>query len=187
MAALPVTISTAMVSPIARPVPRIIAAVIPESAPGTITLLKVCQRVAPTASDPSRNSFGTEEMASSETEMIVGSAMIPSNIDPASHDSPVGTSNEILIQFVRIIRPKNPYTTEGIPASSSIAGLMTAFTRGGASSDMKSALPIPNGTARTIAPTVTRRVPTISVKIPYEGGVPVGFHERPVRKSQTPA
>ena len=56
MAAFPATMSTAMVSPTARPIPRMIAAAMPESAAGTRTLLTVCQRVAPMARDPSLNS-----------------------------------------------------------------------------------------------------------------------------------
>ncbi len=134
IAAFPVTMRTAMVSPMARPMPRMIAAVIPESAPGTMTRAMVCQCVAPTANDPSRNSRGTVAIASSEMLMMVGSAMMPSSMDPASHDSPEGTSNVTRIQFVRTIRPKNPSTTEGIPARSSVAGFASCFTRGDASS-----------------------------------------------------
>ncbi len=64
------------------------------------------------------------------------------------------------------IRPKNPYTTDGIPASSSMAGLMTSFTRGEASSAIYTAVPIESGTAITIEPRVTSRVPTIRGAIP---------------------
>ena len=93
MAAFPATIMTAMVSPTARPMPRMIAAAIPERAAGTRTRLMVCQRVAPMASDPSLYSWGTEEMASSDTLTIVGSAMMPSRTEAASQVSPVGRSN----------------------------------------------------------------------------------------------
>ncbi|KAF5037333.1 hypothetical protein DSECCO2_565740 [anaerobic digester metagenome] len=108
IAALPVTIRTAMVSPMARPMPRMIAAVIPENAAGTTTCRIVCHRVAPRASDPSRNSRGTLLIASSETEMIVGRAMIPSRIEPASIDSPDGASNVTRSHSTRTTRPKNP-------------------------------------------------------------------------------
>ncbi len=165
-AAFPVTIRTAMVSPIALPIPRMIAAVIPERAAGMITLLIVCQPVAPIASEPSLNSRGTELIASSETLTIVGSAIIPRRIDPASQVSPVGTSKETRIQLVSTTSPKKPYTTEGMPASSSTAGLIMVRRRGPASSEMKMALAIPSGTARTMAPIITRIVPTISERIP---------------------
>ena len=108
IAVFPVTIRTAMVSPIARPIPRMIAAAMPESAPGTMTRLIVCQRVAPTAREPSRYSQGTELMASSDTLMIVGSAMTPRRIDPASQVWPLGILNVIRINVLRTIRPKKP-------------------------------------------------------------------------------
>ena len=53
-AALPVTIITAIVSPMARPTPSIIAVRMPERAAGTVTRQMVCQRVAPNASAASR-------------------------------------------------------------------------------------------------------------------------------------
>ena len=115
-AAFPVTIRTAMVSPTALPIPRMMAAVIPDRAAGVTTLLMVCQCVAPRANDASRYSRGAEEIASSETLMIVGSAITPRRMDPASQVSPLGTAKFTRIQSVRTIRPKNPNTTEGIPA-----------------------------------------------------------------------
>ena len=136
IAAFPATIMTAMVSPTARPMPRMMAAAMPESAAGTRTRLMVCQRVAPMASDPSLYSWGTELMASSETLTIVGSAMMPRRTEAASQVSPVGRSNATRIKLVRTMRPKNPYTTEGIPASSSMAGLRIFFIRGEASSEI---------------------------------------------------
>jgi len=136
IAAFPVTMSTAIVSPMARPIPRMIAALMPESAAGTITLRTVCQWFAPRARLPSLNSRGTELMASSATLVIVGMAMIARRIEPASQLDPEGWSKAMRIQSVRRIRPKNPYTTEGMPASSSTAGLMTAFVRGPAISAM---------------------------------------------------
>ncbi len=53
-AALPVTIMTAMVSPMARPMPSMTAVTMPERAAGTTTRQMVCQRVAPMASEASR-------------------------------------------------------------------------------------------------------------------------------------
>ena len=183
MGAFPVTISTAIVSPTARPMPRMNAAVMPERAEGTTTCEMVCHRVVPRARLPSLYSFGTAEMASSETLIIVGRAMMPRRTDPASQVSPVGTEKFTRIKSVRTIRPKNPYTTDGIPARSSIAGLNMAFTRGEASSAMTIAHAIPRGAAMTIAPMVTRTVPTHSGRVPYAGIVPVGFQVASKRNS----
>ena len=108
MAALPVTIITAMVSPIALPIPRIMAAVIPDRAEGTITLLIVCHLVAPIDREASRYSMGTELIASSDTLIIVGNAIIPRRIEPANQHSPDGLSNDTLNQSVNTINPKNP-------------------------------------------------------------------------------
>jgi len=52
-AALPATMITAIVSPTARPMPRMTLAMIPDLAAGIITMRVVCQRVAPRAIDPS--------------------------------------------------------------------------------------------------------------------------------------
>ncbi len=89
--AFPVTMITAIVSPTALPIPRMIAAVIPGSAAGSRTRAIVCQWVAPSAREPSFRNLGMELNASSETLMIVGRAMMPRRIDPARTDSPLGT------------------------------------------------------------------------------------------------
>jgi hypothetical protein len=52
--ALPATMITAMVSPMARPIPRITAATSPDRAARKRTMVTVCQRVAPRAIEPSR-------------------------------------------------------------------------------------------------------------------------------------
>src|SRR5665648_724750 len=69
-AALPVTIITVMVSPMARPIPSITAVEIPEIAAGTVMRYMVCHLVAPSASDPSFKNDGTECIASSDMDMI---------------------------------------------------------------------------------------------------------------------
>ncbi len=130
IAAFPVTMSTAMVSPRALPVPRMMAAVIPEKAEGITTRLMVCHRVAPMARLPSRNSCGTALMASSETEVMVGRAMIARRMEPASQVRPDSRLKVTCRNPVNTIRPKKPYTTEGIPARSSMAGLRTLLIRG---------------------------------------------------------
>ena len=47
----PVAINTVIVSPIARPIPNIQAAIIPERAAGIFTRITVCHLVAPKASE----------------------------------------------------------------------------------------------------------------------------------------
>ncbi|MEZ4717019.1 MAG: hypothetical protein R2851_13180 [Caldilineaceae bacterium] len=59
LAALPVTIITAMVSPMARPTPSMTAVIRPGRAAGNTTRQMVCHWVAPMASAPSRYSLGT--------------------------------------------------------------------------------------------------------------------------------
>jgi len=66
---LPMTIKTAIVSPIAFPIPKTIAANIPERALGNITFFIVCNCVAPRASEPSLYSFGTARIESSDMLM----------------------------------------------------------------------------------------------------------------------
>ncbi|KAF5037332.1 hypothetical protein DSECCO2_565730 [anaerobic digester metagenome] len=48
------------------------------------------------------------------------------------------------------------------------------------------AVAIERGTATTIAPVVTSRVPTIRGRIPKTGGSKVGFQVSPVRNGQIP-
>ena len=84
IAAFPVTIRTTIVSPIALPTPSITAAEIPEIAAGIMTLYMVCHLVAPSASEPCFRVLGTELIASSDMVTIVGSAIIPSIMEPVS-------------------------------------------------------------------------------------------------------
>ena len=58
-AAPPATMSTVIVSPIARLIPKMIAVDIPEPAAGITTLTSVCHLFAPTANDASLNERGT--------------------------------------------------------------------------------------------------------------------------------
>ena len=134
----PVTIMTAIVSPMALPIPRMAAAEIPDIAAGTMTLIVVSQRVAPMARDASLYEWGTECMASSETDMTVGRAMIPRSIEPASQDS-LNTSwfSKMSLRKGSSTRtPKNPYTTEGIPAKTSHTGFRMLRILGEAISEM---------------------------------------------------
>ena len=68
IAALPEAISTIMVSPTDRASPSRIPAATPAPAAGNVTVHAVCQRVAPSAKEASRNERGTARSASSQTE-----------------------------------------------------------------------------------------------------------------------
>ena len=80
--------------------------------------------------------------------------MMPSSTDAVSIVFPftpkicltAGTSTHI---------PKNPYTTDGIPAIRLINGLMTLYAFGGQNFDKNIAVRSPIGTPITIAPAVT--------------------------------
>jgi len=81
---LPVAISTIMVSPTARPMPIITAEKMPGLAVGSTTPISVCQGVAPSASEPSDRCLGTEKIASSAIEKMVGITAMPMAIPTTS-------------------------------------------------------------------------------------------------------
>ncbi len=65
--------STIIVSPTARPKPIMTAEKIPGLAVGSTTRIAVCQRVAPSASEPARRCCGT--LASESSAMVKMSGM----------------------------------------------------------------------------------------------------------------
>src|SRR5690625_6653688 len=77
---LPLAIVTIIVSPIARDIPSTNEAMIPDKAAGTMTRMVVSNLVAPKADDPSRIAWGTEFIASSDMEAIIGIIMTPITI-----------------------------------------------------------------------------------------------------------
>ena len=94
MAAPPATISTTMVSPMARDMPSMTAVPMPDSAEGMTTRISVSQRVAPRASDASRSVRGTANSASSATEQMVGTLMNASMSAAFNRLSPVSAPNQ---------------------------------------------------------------------------------------------
>ena len=80
--ALPITSTTAIVSPIARPSPSIAPPVIPGRAYGSTDIRIISQRVAPSASAASLFSSGTVAMTSREIAETIGRIMI-ARIRPA--------------------------------------------------------------------------------------------------------
>ncbi len=124
------TMIIAIVSPRARPTPRMMAATMPDRAAGTVTPTIVCHRVAPSASDPSRYSLGTARMASSAMFVMVGSTITARTTDAEASPKPVlpGMEKRLRVRGTNTTMPNRPYTTEGMPASNSTAGRTTART-----------------------------------------------------------
>src|SRR5674476_1200850 len=87
--ALPVAMSTVMVSPMARPMPSMQAAMIPDMAAGSLTLKRVCQWEAPRAREASLYARGTALSESSEMLMIVGKDMMASRTLPLTAFKPL--------------------------------------------------------------------------------------------------
>ena len=80
--ALPRIIIMAMVSPMARPIPRMTLATIPDRAAGSKTRQIDCQWVAPNERAPSLKVRGKARRESSEMLMIVGKIMNPKTSAP---------------------------------------------------------------------------------------------------------
>ena len=76
--------ATTIVSPIAREMPRIRAATIPETPAGNTTRNVVCARCAPSPNEASRSDSGTARRASSATEAMIGTVSTPTAIPAAS-------------------------------------------------------------------------------------------------------
>ena len=86
------------------------------------------------------------------------------------------------------IIPTKPYTTDGMPASSSTAPRMTLATLGGATLERNSAVNSPTGTPIRMAPAVPYTEVRMKGRIPNDGSrvVVAGSQTCPVRKSQRP-
>src|SRR4029079_17138622 len=93
--ALPASMASAIVSPSARPKPRMTAPKIPVEAVGTITARIASQRVAPSPNAASRIFGGTSISASREMAEIVGSTMMASTSAAGSNPGPLsGVENQ---------------------------------------------------------------------------------------------
>ena len=106
-----------------------------------------------------------ERIASSDILIIVGMIITVSINDAVSILKPVPPKCTLIIG-TSTISPKNPYTTEGIPASVSITGFNILRMVRGAISAMKIAQSRDNGTAKSNARAVIPKDPTIIGKIP---------------------
>src|SRR5665648_892022 len=116
-------------------------------------------------------------------DMIVGSAIIPSMMEPASAVCPVGRSKLVCRYGTSTTSPKNPYTTEGMPASISTIGFRVFRIFISAISERYIAEATPRGTANRIAPAVTIMEPAKRGTSPNCAGSLVGYHFVPVKNS----
>jgi hypothetical protein len=137
---------------------------------------------APSESEPCLIVLGTELIASSEIVIIVGSAIIPRIMEPVKAVCPVGRLKTSLISGTSTTSPKNPNTTEGMPARISIKGFRKSATLGCASSEIYIAQAIPRGIEKIIAPAVTIREPKSRGNKPNCMFKDVGYQDFPVRK-----
>ena len=90
-------------------------------AAGSTTENSVCIGVAPSASAPSRYSCGTALIASIVMVMTVGKIIMERMMMAASIESPLPPMEE-RINGTSNTSPKNPYTTDGMPAKRSMQG-----------------------------------------------------------------
>src|SRR5699024_2585739 len=77
---LPLAMVTIIVSPIARDIPKTKEAIMPDKAAGITTRVVTSNFVAPNPNAPSRMELGTEDIASSDMEAIIGIIIIPMTI-----------------------------------------------------------------------------------------------------------
>src|SRR3954454_3692884 len=76
----PPATATIIVSPMARETASTTEEIIPETAAGSTTFNDTSNLVEPNAKAPSRIALGTDDMASSEREAIIGVIIIPITI-----------------------------------------------------------------------------------------------------------
>ena len=119
--------------------------------------------------------------------IIVGS-IIKVNIMIAASRLLPGGARRVLIKGTITTRPKKPYTTDGIPARSSIAGLNSLTITAGAISERKIAVNIPISIPANTEPRVASRDAATMGKIPNDASpfAEVGFHSLPKTKLKNP-
>jgi hypothetical protein len=166
-----------MVSPTALPNPSIIAARMPDLAAGRIIVKIISNLFAPSASEACLNSSGTAVMASSERLIIVGNTIIDKSTAPFKVLKILYWLNIFAIKGPIKTIPKNPITTEGIPANSSTNGFKMFLRKLGASSEMKIAARMPMGMEISIVKKDTNNVLFSKFSVPkYSPSQPSGFH-----------
>ena len=119
----PATMATTIVSPIAREIPRITAAAIPDEAAGNTTEVVTLRRRAPIPYAASRKASGTANIASSATDATSGTVRIPTPMPAASRLNVVALEKSFFTRSGLITNnAKNAITMLGTPASVSMMG-----------------------------------------------------------------
>ena len=151
-----------------------------------LTLKIVSIFVAPSARLASSYSGGTAFSAVSLTEMMDGRIMMASTRMAANRQVPFFKWNSSITAGTSTIMPMRPYTTLGMPASSSTAGRTTDATRRLATLERNTAVSRPTGTPMTMAPSVPQMLVRMNGRMPNFGSAAVDFHSVPNRKSSRP-
>src|SRR5690625_2000967 len=125
---LPLAIVTIIVSPIALDIAKTIEAIIPEIALGIIIFIITSNRVDPIARAPSRKWFGTERIASSDKEAIIGVIITPITIPGLRIFVASSSGSKNFNIGVTNVKAKKPYTIVGMPANNSKIGLQISLT-----------------------------------------------------------
>src|SRR3989441_2242048 len=191
----PIVMVTAIVSPTARPRPRMMAPKIPARAYRRTATRVVSHRVAPRLKAASRWLSGTARRASRDTAEMVGMIMIARMTPAVNLSVPMGFpwkmgrnpkmswttgSTETRMTGPRTKIPHNPYTTDGTAASSSTTYVSGIRSHGGESSERKMAMPRLIGTPNRRASADVTSVPYTNGTAPKtKGGT--GFQTLPVK------
>src|SRR5437870_2073421 len=191
----PIVMVTAIVSPTARPRPRMMAPKIPARAYRRTPTRVVSQRVAPRPQAASRWLAGTARRASRDTAAMRGLNMIARMTPAVNLSVPMGfpwkmgrnpkmswTTGSTVTRMTgpRTKIPHNPYTTDGTAASSSTTYVSGIRSHGGESSERKMAMPRLIGTPNRRASADVTSVPYTNGTAPKtKGGT--GFQTLPVK------
>src|SRR2546426_1858004 len=191
----PIVIVTAIVSPTARPRPRMVAPKIPARAYRRTATRVVSHRVAPRLKAASRWLSGTARRASRETAEMVGMIMTARMTPAVNLSVPMGFpwkmgrnpmmpwttgSTETRQTAPRTKSAPNPSTTDGTAASSSTTYVSGIRSQGGESSERKIAMPRLIGTPNRRASAEVTSVPYTNGTAPKtKGGT--GFQTLPVK------
>ena len=105
---LPAIMMTAIVSPMARPTPRMRDAVMDDFAAGTIVLNTACSWVAPKARAPSYSSCGTASIPFLDSATTVGKIMMPSTKEVTKSPAPSPVGEMLANSGMMTAMPKKP-------------------------------------------------------------------------------
>ena len=103
-----------------------------------------------------------------ESVVTVGRIMTASTMAPERMPAPVPAASPKMARMAEFttVRPMRPYTTEGMPTSSSTSGWKTLRPKPGRTSTTKMALPRAMGSVKTVESTMTPKDVTMSGRAP---------------------